>query len=84
MQYKNSKCLEKSIDNSRIQTFIFNIRLLFVAKEKITPQQDFLPLRGIPSTPQRYLENTACDDIWTEFVEHLLSSWIIFSQVILS
>ena len=34
MQYKNSKILGNSIDNSSIQIFIFSLRLLFVTKKK--------------------------------------------------
>ena len=50
MYYKNSKYLEESIDNFSVRIFIFNIRLLFVTKEKIFPQQHFQfpPLGGIP------------------------------------
>ena len=53
MYYKKSKSLENSIDNFCVHTFIFNIRLLFVTKEKIFPQQNFQfpPLGGIPPTP---------------------------------
>ena len=37
MWYKNSKSSENSIDNFSVHIFIFNIRLLFVTKEKIPP-----------------------------------------------
>ena len=66
MQYKNSKILGNSIDNSSIQIFIFSLRLLFVTKEKkIFPPAKFPipPTGGIPPTTKRYLANRACGSI---------------------
>ena len=65
MWYKNSKSSENSIDNFSVHIFIFNIRLLFVTKEKISPQENFYfpPLGGIPPNPKRYLENPAFGNI---------------------
>ena len=60
--------LRKTVLIISVHIFIFNIRLLFVTKEKISPQQNFYfpPLGGIPPTPKRYLENPAFGNIWTE------------------
>ena len=63
----NSKSAENSIDNSSIQIFILNLRLLFVAKEKNTPNK----ISHSPHWGNKF---------WTEFFWTFISSLIIYHK----